>query len=151
MGTSLISASEEQCMTGVLMDHFSTFSGAVTIHKEPLKVVVAGSANYASYGGYERRRADVSYTEKPVSGIFPAIVGHEGKSSMDMELNQDGGFRVPQGKVTMKVLSDARDYIENGKTEYVTYNKQTFNVNSKAAEKQFLNLSFFEYELTQTQ
>jgi len=141
---SLISTTEKSGISSAFENIFDTFKREIVVHKEPIKVVA--DLNLDMFYGY-----DVPY-DKPTNFTYTAVTGTHyatiryadfQKESEEPELNAT----LPLGTVRIKVKQDAMDFIESGKTEKITFDDQTFNVNSDLSVKQFLDSKFYVYHL----
>ena len=76
----------------------------------------------------------------------------------DVQINLDQDQQrlgdIPQdvevGEVFIKVKENARNYINKGKTEKITFDNKSFKVASQDANRSFLNSKFFVYKLEST-
>mgnify|MGYP003133122733 FL=1 len=143
---SLISDTEKNNLTGIFGDIFDTFKRTIVIHKEPKRVV--GTINTASLFGYGDPAESVNYTYVPQSGIYSATIRYNLDQSQ--ETLGDIPSYVSEGGVFIKVQRDARDYINKGKTEKITFDNKSFKVISEDANKSFLNSEFFVFKLEST-
>tara|TARA_R100000808_G_C2066629_1_gene95812 strand:- start:166 stop:609 length:444 start_codon:yes stop_codon:yes gene_type:complete len=141
---SLISASEKSGIAQSFEDIFDTFKREVVVHKEPIKVV--SDLDLDMFYGYDvpyDKPTNFSYT--PVSGSYYATVRYADQQgeSVEPELNS----KIPQGTVRIKVKEEAMNFIESGKTEKITFDNKSFNINSDVAVKKFLDSTFYVYHL----
>jgi len=143
---SLISDTEKNNLTGIFNDIFDTFKRTIIVHKEPKRVV--DSVNTASLFGYGDPASSVNYTYVPQSGIYDATIRYN--LDQTQETLGDIPQYVSEGAVYIKVQREARDYINKGKTEKVTFDNKSFKVISEDANKSFLNSEFFVYKLEST-
>ena len=143
---SLISDTEKNNLTGVFNDIFDTFKRTIIVHKEPKRVV--DSVNTASLFGYGDPASSVNYTYVPQSGVYDATIRYN--LDQTQETLGDIPQYVSEGAVYIKVQREARDYINKGKTEKVTFDNKSFKVISEDANKSFLNSEFFVYKLEST-
>tara|TARA_R100000008_G_scaffold86870_1_gene82225 strand:+ start:3683 stop:4123 length:441 start_codon:yes stop_codon:yes gene_type:complete len=143
---SLISDTEKNNLTGIFNDIFDTFKRTITVHKEPKRVV--DSVNTASLFGYGDPASSVNYTYVPQSGIYDATIRYN--LDQTQETLGDIPQYVSEGAVYIKVQREARDYINKGKTEKITFDNKSFKVISEDANKSFLNSEFFVYKLEST-
>tara|TARA_B100000519_G_C13943291_1_gene297184 strand:- start:53 stop:493 length:441 start_codon:yes stop_codon:yes gene_type:complete len=143
---SLISDTEKNNLTGIFNDIFDTFKRTITVHKEPKRVV--DSVNTASLFGYGDPASSVNYTYVPQSGVYDATIRYN--LDQTQETLGDIPQYVSEGAVYIKVQREARDYINKGKTEKVTFDNKSFKVISEDANKSFLNSEFFVYKLEST-
>ena len=143
---SLISETEKNNLTGIFNDIFDTFKREIVVHKEPKKVI--SQVNTASLFGYGDPASSVNYSYQPVSGVFQATIRY----NLDQETERLGDIpsKISVGGVFIKVQEPARDYINKGKTEKVTFDNKSFKVISEDANKSFLNSKFYVYKLEAT-
>ena len=143
---SLISDTEKNNLTGIFNDIFDTFKRTITVHKEPKRVV--DSINTSSLFGYGDPASSVNYTYVTQSGIYDATIRYN--LDQTQETLGDIPQYVSEGAVYIKVQREARDYINKGKTEKITFDNKSFKVISEDANKSFLNSEFFVYKLEST-
>jgi len=143
---SLISNTEKNNLTGIFNDIFDTFKRQIVVHKEPKRVV--SSINTAAIFGYGDPSSSVNYTYVPQSGIYDATIRYN--LDQTQETLGDIPQYVSEGGVYIKVQQEARDYINKGKTEKVTFDGKSFKVISEDANKSFLNSKFYVYKLEST-
>ena len=143
---TLISETEKNSLTGIFNDIFDTFKRQIVVHKEPKKVV--SQVNTASLFGYGDPASSINYTYVPVSGVFDATIRYN--LDQDEERLGDIPNDVAIGGVFIKVKETARDYINKGKTEKITFDNKSFKVTSLDANRSFLNSKFFVYKLEST-
>jgi hypothetical protein len=143
---TLISDTEKNNLTGIFNDIFDTFKREIVVHKEPKRVV--SQVNTASLFGYGDPASSINYTYVPVSGVFDATIRY----NLDQDQQRLGD--IPQdvevGEVFIKVKENARNYINKGKTEKITFDNKSFKVTSLDANRSFLNSKFFVYKLEST-
>ena len=144
--STLISDPEKNNLTGIFNDIFDTFKRQIVVHKEPKRVV--SQVNTASLFGYGDPASSINYTYVPVSGVFDATI----KYNLDQDEQRLGDIPddVAVGGVFIKVKETARDYINKGKTEKITFDNKSFKVTSLDANRSFLNSKFFVYKLEST-
>ena len=133
---SLISETEKNNLTGIFNDIFDTFKREIVVHKEPKRVV--GTINTASLFGYGDPADSVNYTYIPQSGVYSATVRY------NLDQTQDTLGDIPsyvsEGGVFIKVQKPAKDYINKGKTEKITFDNKSFKVVSEDANKRLLEI-----------
>lgn len=148
---SFLTASQITAFTGIMADHFDTFSHErtrlITIHKEPLRTLVSPVTN-PMYGYEDSNSASYSYT--PVTGIYPAIIMFNNPlKTADLE---EIKIANSVGEVKIKVEPNCRDFIEDGrKNEKFVFDNKTFNVISNDGVQNFLGLVYYIYRLQNTQ
>ena len=143
---SLISETEKNNLTGIFNDIFDTFKREIVIHKEPKKVI--SQVNTSSLFGYGDPASSVNYTYEPVSGIYSATIRYD--MNQETERLADIPQNVSVGNVYIKVQESAKDYINKGKTEKVTFDNKSFKIISEDANKSFLDSKFYVYRLEAT-
>ena len=143
---TLISDTEKNNLTGIFNDIFDTFKRQIVVHKEPKRVV--SQVNTASLFGYGDPARSINYTYVPVSGVFDATITYN--LDQGQERLGDIPHDVAVGGVFIKVKETARDYINKGKTEKITFDNKSFKVASLDANRSFLNSKFFVYKLEST-
>jgi hypothetical protein len=143
---SLISETEKNNLTGIFNDIFDTFKREIVIHKEPKKII--SQVNTSSLFGYGDPASSINYSYTPVSGVFQATIRY----NLDQETERlaDIPSQVSIGGVFIKVQEPARNYINKGKTERITFDNKSFKVVSEDANKSFLNSKFYVYKLEST-
>ena len=118
---SLISDTEKQKLTGIFTDIFDTFKREIVIHKEPRKVI--SQVNTASLFGYGDPASSVNYSYEPVSGIFSATIRYD--MNQETERLADIPQNISLGNVYIKVQEGAKNYINKGKTEKITFDNSS--------------------------
>tara|TARA_B100000287_G_C20636750_1_gene781933 strand:+ start:19 stop:468 length:450 start_codon:yes stop_codon:yes gene_type:complete len=146
---SLLTSTETSNLVSILGDVFDTFKRDVVIHKSPKKVI--SQINESQLFGYGEAANPVNYTYTPQSGVYSAKISYiENKAN---EYVQDFQSNIDTNLVRMKVQKDAKDYIENGTTENITFDDKTFNLLGDHMVKNFLGPSgytTFVYYLKET-
>ena len=143
---SLISSTEKSVLTGIFGDIFDTFQRSITVYKEPKKVIE--EINLDGVFGYGESSQAANYTYVPVTGVYPAVVRY----ANDAEYKEvdDVTSNIPFGHATIKVKSDARDYIKNGKTEKITFDDKTFELASSDKVQRFLDSEYYIFLVKNT-
>ena len=89
-----------------------------------------------------------TFKREIVVGVFDATIRY----NLDQDQQRLGD--IPQdvevGEVFIKVKENARNYINKGKTEKITFDNKSFKVTSLDANRSFLNSKFFVYKLEST-
>lgn len=133
--------------TGDLMRHFETFSNPVLIYKEAIKNII--SIDNVGFEGYHDSANVKNFTYTPITGQFPAIITYS-PTYKGVEIG-DLNTVLENGEVLIKVQSDARDFLRNGKTEKIQINENTFNMEGFESVKNYLGLKFYFFKLKATQ
>jgi len=143
---SILSTSQISQFTGLFAQHFDAFSTTtITVFKEPEKIINT-VPNSNSYPGYGTPALEQDITYVPVSGQFPAMVIHFQKDQKLGDVVQTR-HSLPAGLVRIKVKQDARDYINNGKTELINVNGQDFNQISDDGMQNYFGIEYFYFLL----
>lgn len=131
---SLLQTTEVTSLVSILGDVFDTFKRKITINKSPKKVI--SQINQSQLFGYGEAANPVNYAYTPQSGIYYAKVSYlEYKGD---EYIQDFQSKVDSNLVRIKVQSDTKEYIENGRTENIEIDNKTFNLLGDYIVKNFL-------------
>lgn len=143
---SYLDANTINSLTGALDMHFSTFSGAITIWKEPIKIFVSSDAPV--YAGFGNESLEANYTFEQISGIYPAKISYAATATkQDLK---DLAISIPDNGVRIKVKEDCKDFIENGKTELIQIDGQSYNNASWVGTQNYLGLKYYFYHLQRT-
>ena len=143
---SLITSSERAILTGTFQDVFDTFKREIVIYKEPKETI--SDINESLIFGYDEFSNSTNYTYQAVSGTFYATIRYN--DLQEEEFQSDIKADISKGLARIKVQSEAKDYIENGKTDRIEFDNKTFNIISDVAVKRFLDSEFFVYHLQST-
>ena len=144
----LLSSSTISTFTGVFAQHFDLFSteSTIRVYKEPIKTFA--DTGVSVYAGYGNASAETNMTYTPVYQDFPAIVRYQ-KEQPIQEFSETRS-QISDGKCFIKVKSDCRDYILNGKTQAVDVNGKTFNVISDDGVQNYFGLLYYRFVLLTT-
>jgi hypothetical protein len=135
---SLLQSTEVENLVSILGDVFDTFKREIVVHKSPKKVI--SSLNTSQLFGYGEASGPVAnYTYIPQSGIHYAKISY--LESKGDEYYQELSSKVDSNIVRIKVESETKDYIENGKTENISFDSKTFNLLGDQMVKNFLGPS----------
>lgn len=146
--SSLLTSSQISNATGALSDHFDTFSRNVIVFKAPAAVL--SSFNATVYPGYGNISNDNNIQQYVATyQTFPALVRFVGEQNSDM-ITELKTTSPGAALARIKVKLDCKNYIENGKTEYILIDDVKFNLYSEVAIRNFLGLRYYEYWLSQT-
>ena len=148
--SSLLSSSQITGFAGIFSRHFDTFSTGnhLIIHKEPLKsyTVLTGDSNYFGYG--ETSNLDnVTYT--PVSGVYPFTRVYD-KNNKTFQTTPYFQTSSGHSKLRIKVKSDARAFIKNGKNEKFEFDGLTFNAIGEEDVQNYLGEKYYYFSLVST-
>jgi hypothetical protein len=144
---SLLSDDDKKSLTGALGDHFDTFKRNIVVYKEPKKIINSGPFD-GVLAGYDDSSIENKITYVPVSGVYPAIITY--KDEQDSEFLTELASNVARGEVKIKVEKDCRDFVLNGKTEYIELDGKSFNAVSEDKVQHYLGLQYYIFFLEQT-
>jgi len=143
---SLLSSSEISVAEANVESMFDTFARDIVVHKEPIKVINLGDEdNDNILFGYSDKQPNFSYTNTPVNKTFKAKISYNKLQTADIvgEVNT----RYSEGKCVIKIKQDAFDYINNGKTEKITFDRKSWSMIGNHKVNVFLGLTYYIYEL----
>jgi hypothetical protein len=144
---SLITAAEISQYHTAINDHFDTFKREITVHKEPIKDIVQTTTNQML--GYQEDSNIVDYTYTSRNQNFYAIVKYNIRGE-NLPIDSELKLRFADQFVEIKVKEDAKNYIDQDRTEKITFDNKAFNVVSSAIVKNYLGLSYYVYYLKET-
>ena len=148
VASNLVSTSERTSFTGILGDHYETFKRDIIIFKEPINTI--NNINNDNYVGYSETQQIGNYTTTTVSGIYPAIVNSLNNQPQDFIAEIKAINAGGKGKIKIKVEKPARDYINNGKTELILVDGNSFNLAGSERIQNYLGLVYYIFELEST-
>lgn len=143
--SSLISDANKLELTGILSDHFDTFSRNIIVYKTP-QATASIDLNSTNLAGYN---TDIQYpnvTYTVVSGIYPAIRIIK-NDQIPNKIDEIKALTVGEGKIRIKVKEDAKNFIEQGKNEYVDVDGFKYNFINRPFTQNYLGLIFYIYHL----
>lgn len=139
----LLSNIDKESFQKSVMDLFDTFSRNIEIHKEPIKKITQVNVNLLPGYGETSKPTNIEYI--PRYQTFKAIIDYKDKQTVSFE--KDAGITVPRGGISIKVQSEVRDYINNGRTEKIIIDQKTFKLASNESVKDYFGLKMFIYFL----
>lgn len=140
---SLLSAADKAVATGAMGDLFDTFNRNIVIFKES-KITYTDTTSPQLFG-YNERSNDSNVTYTQYSGVYPALITHN--TNQDKPYLKDISQRVDKGEIYIKVKTDARDFIENGKTLNISADGFLYKIVSHDSRRNFLSSNLCEYYL----
>jgi hypothetical protein len=144
---SLISAEEINNFHEAINNHFDTFKRLITVHKTPVKRITISTAN-PQIVGYQTDSVEEQIEYVSQSENFYAIVKYEDRNNQDIV--EQIQIKTNNQIVSIKVKSDARNYILNSKTEKITLDDKSFNVVSTDIIKNYQGLMYYLFYLEET-
>jgi len=145
----LLSQTDKDFFISVLGDIFDTFKRDIVIHKEPKKKIINPAIEL--YAGYAESSAPANIEYIPESKTFPGLVSYLDSIGQQSDKRVgDINLDVRRGKVRIKVLEDAKEYIMKGTTEKVLLDGKAFNVITYDTVKYFFGMKWYVFYLEQT-
>lgn len=116
----------------------------IVVHKEPKRVLSTPSQR--TYAGYGISSTPSNVTYESESSSFPAILTYDKRQAN--KVLTEVGLELEDGEVLLEVKADCHDYIENGvKTENISFDSRTFNVNSEPIVDKFFGSIRYLYKI----
>ena len=144
---SFLSAGDIAAFHNDINTHFDTFKRLITVHKTPVKRITISTSNPQMIG-YQTDSIEEQIEYVPESQDFYAIIKYE--NSVTPDLIEQIQIKTSNPVVSIKVQSDARDYILNGNTEKITFDDKSFNVISTDIVKSYQGLKYYLFYLEET-
>lgn len=144
---SFLSAGDVAAFHNDVNTHFDTFKRLITVHKTPVKRITISTANPQMIG-YQTDSVEEQIEYVPESQDFYAIIKYE--NSVTPDLIEQIQIKTSNPVVSIKVKSDARDYISEGSTEKITFDDKSFNVISTDIVKSYQGLKYYLFYLEET-
>lgn len=141
---SLLNDDQKAVFTAALDTLFDTFKQDIIIYKEA-KIQIT-NINQPRLFGYDEEVDISNINYIPITGTFSAMVNFTQKQELK-HLREVNSF-LEQGEASIKVKSDARDFIENdGKTINISINDTMFKIASSESLRRFISPNYFIYYL----
>ena len=102
--------------------------------------------NQSALFGYNDSSNVVNYSYESVSSSFDATIRYI-EAGRDDSFAGDLNSYIEGTLVRIKVQKAARDYIEDGRTEKITFDDRSFKVIGNDTVKKFLDSTFYVYYL----
>jgi hypothetical protein len=144
---SFISAQEITDFHQAINDHFDTFKRLITVHKTPSKKITISTSN-PQIIGYQTDSIEEQIEYTPISQNFYAIIKYENNATPD--LIEQIQIKTSNPIVSIKVKSDAKNYILEGSTEKITFDNKSFNLISTDIVKDYQGLQYYYFYLEET-
>lgn len=141
---SLLNDDQKAVFTAALDTLFDTFKQDIIIYKEA-KIQIT-NINQPRLFGYDEEVDISNINYIPITGTFSAMVNFTQKQELK-HLREVNSF-LEQGEASIKVKSDARDFIENdGKTINISISDTMFKIASSESLRRFISPNYFIYYL----
>lgn len=141
---SLLNDDQKAVFTAALDTLFDTFKQDIIIYKEA-KIQIT-NINQPRLFGYNEEVDISNINYIPITGTFSAMVNFDKRQQQD-RLEEVGNW-IEHGEASIKVKSDARDFIENdGKTINISISDTMFKIVSSESLRRFISPNYFIYYL----
>lgn len=139
---NLITGTDITAFTGALGDLWDTVQRTVTVVKEPSVTAVSMSSTYVP--GFGTTSNETNFTPTPESGTFYCLtVEKKPDGFVDETSNQE-----PKQAVFLKVKADARNYIQDGRTNlHVIFDNRKYNIISEEEVAKLLTATFYIFKV----
>ena len=149
---SLLSDTERANILAVFSGSFDTWSRNIVVYKEPQKTPIDPPPTDGVFGFGEEQQNPV-YTYTPRSGIYPAVIRYsdlEKSIAKNSQLTPEMVARIYSGPISIKVQRDCRDYINDGPTERIVVDGQTFLMDGDERLQTYQGSEYYVYQLRKT-
>jgi hypothetical protein len=141
---SLLTSAQKTIFKKGLDDLFDTFKQDIVVYKDAQIEVI--DVNQPRMFGYNERVDISNINFIPVTGVFSALVNYN-KDQKQSYLNELGNL-ISKGDVSIKVKSDAYDFIENnGTTLNISINDTLYKILSSESFRRYITPDYYTYYL----
>ena len=141
---SLLTSAQKTIFKKGLNDLFDTFKQDIVVYKEAQIELV--DVNQPRMYGYNERVDISNINFVPVTGVFSALVNFNANQKQ-VHLDEVGNL-IPKGDVSIKVKSDAYDFIENDSaTLNVGINDTLYKIISSESFRRYITPDYYTYYL----
>jgi hypothetical protein len=116
------------------------------VNKEPERTLTV--TNESHLMGYDTITQTTDYTLTPISSVFSGVILHPREVQYEAN-NFIKTNTLYDGKTRLKVMLDAKEFIESGKTESITFDGTVWNVDGPPRPSDYLGLRFYYYPIVQ--
>lgn len=141
---SLLNDDQKAVFTTALDTLFDTFKQDIIVYKEA-KIQLT-NVNKPRLFGYDEEvdLSNINYI--PITGTYSAMVNFSKRQKQNNLKEVDSLFK--RGEASIKVKSDAKDFIENnGKTINISISDTMFKITSSESLRRFISPNYFIYYL----
>ena len=143
---SLLTDTQRASFGSNFNDLFDTLSRDIVIYKEPIKNII--SINQTPAFGYPGDQLPESVTYTPVYGTYKARIFY-GNPEEDL-IGLGSEIKNPKAIARIRVKTETKDYIENGRTEKITFDGKSWNVQYGFVVKRFIDEPYYEYMMKES-
>lgn len=141
---SLLTSTQKAIFQKGLDDLFDTFKQDIVVYKEAQIDII--DVNQPRMFGYNERVDISNINFIPVTGVFSALVNFNSDQKQNY-LNEVGNL-IPKGNVSIKVKSDAYNFIENnGATLNIAINDTLYKITSSESFRRYITPDYYTYYL----
>lgn len=144
---SLLTSSERSGFGAVFNDMFDAFKRPIVIYKQPTKTVI--TKNSSGPFGYPPDTNPTSVTYTPVSGTYYARIIYGNQRDDDVKLPV-AETKNPFEGAKIRVQLDCKNFIMSGKTEKITFDDKTWNVDYGYSVRHYIDEIYYEFQLKET-
>jgi hypothetical protein len=146
MATSFLNSNEKNWFADAADTWFETFKRSIIIHKEPIKNIVQNTTSQMV--GYDESSNIVDYSYTPRNQTFDAVIKY--KSDDGLILDEETKLKFLDQSVLIYVGEEAKDYINEDKTEKISFDGKDFNINSSSIVRNYFTKNYYIYFLKET-
>lgn len=141
---SLLNDDQKAVFTTALDTLFDTFKQDIIVYKEA-KIQLTNVNQPRLFGyGEEVDLSNINYI--PITGTYSAMVNFSKRQKQNNLKEVDS--LIKRGEASIKVKSDAKDFIENnGKTINISISDTMFKITSSESLRRFISPNYFIYYL----
>lgn len=145
---NFLSDNEKRIMSSLLDDTFNTFKRDIVVWKDPTKSYTVSQATASAGFGFGDSQIPDEFTYTPSSGVFQAVIRYVNPNRAGKGVVfQDTNFILPIDQVRLKVDHACKEFIENGKTEKISFDERDFFIVSVPQENNFWDTEYYIYLL----
>lgn len=148
-----ISVTEQAGILATFSGSFDTWKRDIVVYKEPLKTLVDPQPQGNNVFGFGEQQQDPVYSYTPRSGVFSAIIRYndiERNPAKNAPLSPEILARIYWGPVSIKVERNCRDFINDGVTERILVDGNSYLMDSDERLQTYQGSEYYIYSLRKT-
>jgi len=142
---SLLSNAEKEQIREAYGSFFETFQQDITVHK--VSEIIVADINLGQIFGYGEGANPTNYTYQHQSKDFHALVVYPTRGDQDLGVMTEMAAMIPEGEIRIKVCTDCRDYIQDGKTEKIVVKGKDYTLISTEAHPNNILEGYYIFKL----
>jgi hypothetical protein len=148
---SILNSTERTWFSSAYTGFFSLLADTtIIVYKEPVRTVIDNPTDPFMFGmNSEGSQNGENFTYSEVTGVYPAIF-RSPESMQGLVQNAEIANLISNGMTTIKVNTDCRDFIQNGKTDRIMIEGVPYYLNSDYAAKPYMGGRYWMYALSRT-